>query len=101
LVDDQFGRSYAMPDQKLRFPFLDIEFKSQAKNGTHYIAANQVAGAGAIALNGQYGTDTARLWRGRFDFDEPQFFLSSGGGVVKSGGLLRHKDQMGEATAAA
>lgn len=32
LVDDQFGRSYAIPDRKLRFPFLSIEFKSQAKS---------------------------------------------------------------------
>ena len=28
LVDNQFGRSFAIPDQKLRFPSLDIEFKS-------------------------------------------------------------------------
>jgi hypothetical protein len=41
--------------KKLRFTFLDIEFKSQAKNGTHYIATSQVAGAGAIALNGNMG----------------------------------------------
>ena len=31
LIHDQFGRSYAVPDQKIRFPFLEIEFKSQAK----------------------------------------------------------------------
>ena len=31
LVDDQFGRSYAIADQKIRFPFLEIEFKSLAK----------------------------------------------------------------------
>ena len=47
LVDDQYGRSYAIPDQKLRFPFLDVEFKSQARNGTHYVATNQAAGTGA------------------------------------------------------
>jgi len=40
LVDDQFGRNYAIPDQKLRFPFLDVEFKSQAKNGIYYIKIN-------------------------------------------------------------
>lgn len=50
LVDDQFGRSYAIPDKKLRFPFLDVDFKSQAKNVTHYTATNQAAGAGAVAL---------------------------------------------------
>jgi hypothetical protein len=50
LVDDGFGSSYAVPDQKLQFPFLEIEFKSQAKRGTHYVATNQVAGADAIAV---------------------------------------------------
>jgi hypothetical protein len=60
-----------MPDQKLRFPFLNIEFKSQAENRTHYIATNQAAGVNAIALNGN-------LKRGfgaeKFDFNESQFF---------------------------
>lgn len=53
LADDESGHSYAMPDQTTRFPFFAIEFKSQAKKGTHYVATNQAAGAGAIALNGQ------------------------------------------------
>ncbi len=74
LIDDQFGRSYAIPDQKLRFPFLDIEFKSQAKNGTHYIATNQVAGAGAIILNGHLELIQRSFGTRNFDFDEPQFF---------------------------
>lgn len=67
-------RSYVVPDRKLRFPFLDLELKSQAKNGTHYIGTSQAAGAGAIALNGileliqrAFGVET-------FDFEEPQFF---------------------------
>jgi hypothetical protein len=63
-----------VPDQKLRFPFLDIEFKSQAKNGTYYVAINQVAGTGAIALNGNMKL-IQRSFRVRsFDFHEPQFF---------------------------
>lgn len=74
LVDDQFGRSYTVPDQKLRFPFLDVEFKSQAKSGTHYIATNQVAGAGAIALNGNLELIRRSFGAESFDFDEPQFF---------------------------
>ena len=45
------GQRY-VPDQKVRFPFLQIEFKSQAKIGTHYIETNQAAGTGAIALSG-------------------------------------------------
>ncbi|KAF7506133.1 hypothetical protein GJ744_012197 [Endocarpon pusillum] len=74
LVDDQFGRSYAVPDQKIRFPFLDIEFKSQAKNGTHYIATNQAAGAGTIALNGNMELIQRSFGMGKFDYDEPQYF---------------------------
>ncbi|OBT55095.1 hypothetical protein VE04_03574 [Pseudogymnoascus sp. 24MN13] len=50
---DESRHSYVMPNQDARFPFLAIEFKSQANKGTHYVATNQVAGAGAIALNGQ------------------------------------------------
>lgn len=74
LIDDQFGRSYALPDQKLRFPFLDVEFKSQAKNGTHYVGTNQVAGAGAIALNGSLELIRRSFGTESFDFDEPHFF---------------------------
>lgn len=74
LVDDQFGRSYAVPDQKLRFPFLDIEFRSQAKNGTHYAATNQVAGAGAIVLGGYLELMQRSFGVEGFDFNEPQFF---------------------------
>ncbi|KAL8861014.1 MAG: hypothetical protein Q9178_002527 [Gyalolechia marmorata] len=74
LVNDQFGRSYAVPDYKLRFPFLDIEFKSQAKSGTHYIATNQVAGAGAVALNSNLELIRRSFGAENFDFDEPRFF---------------------------
>ncbi|KAL9044599.1 MAG: hypothetical protein Q9214_002276, partial [Letrouitia sp. 1 TL-2023] len=74
LVDDQFGRSYVVPDQKLRFPFLDVEFKSQAKNGTHYVATNQAAGAGAIALNGNIELMQRSFGMEGFDYEEPRFF---------------------------
>lgn len=74
LVDDQFGRSYAVPDKKLLFPFLGIEFKAQAKNGTHYIATNQVAGAGAAALHGNLELMQRSFGANKFDYNEPQFF---------------------------
>lgn len=77
LIDDQFGRSYAVPDQKIRFPFLEIEFKSQAKNGTHYIATNQAAGAGAIALIGNMELMQRSSGMQKFDYDEPQYFSVS------------------------
>ncbi|KIW79873.1 hypothetical protein Z517_06488 [Fonsecaea pedrosoi CBS 271.37] len=74
LVDDQFGRSYAVPDQKVRFPFLEIEFKSQAQNGTHYIATNQAAGAGAVALNGYIDLIQRSFGMEEFDYEEPRYF---------------------------
>lgn len=77
LVDDQFGRSYAVPDQKIRFPSLQIEFKSQAKNGTHYIATNQAAGAGAIALSGHIDLLQRGAGLKNFDYEEPQYFSIS------------------------
>jgi hypothetical protein len=74
LIDDQGGRSYSTPDQLLRFPFLGIEFKSQAKNGTHFIGTNQAAGAGAIATNGIIDLMQRSSRMKDFDYDEPQFF---------------------------
>lgn len=74
LVDGQFGRSYAVPDKNLLFPFLGVEFKSQAKNGTHYIATNQVAGAGAAALHGNLELMQRSFGANKFDYNEPQFF---------------------------
>jgi hypothetical protein len=74
LVDDQFGKSYAVPDQKVRFPFLQIEVKSQAQNGTHYIATNQAAGAGAIALNGNLELMQCSFGLEQFDYEEPRYF---------------------------
>jgi hypothetical protein len=77
LINDQFGQSYAVPDQKLRFPFLDIEFKSQAKNGTHFVATNQAAGAGAIVLNGNLELIQRSFGTEKIDFNEPQFFSAT------------------------
>ncbi|OAL38194.1 hypothetical protein AYO20_02646 [Fonsecaea nubica] len=74
LVDDQFGRSYAVPDQKVRFPFLEIEFKSQAQNGTHYVATNQAAGAGSVALNGYIDLIQRSFGMDEFDYEEPRYF---------------------------
>ena len=74
LVDDQFGRSYTTPDQKLHFPFLDIEFKSQAKNGSHYIATNQTANTGAITLNGSMDLIRRSFGMEKYNYEEPQFF---------------------------
>ncbi|KFY01559.1 hypothetical protein V490_00848 [Pseudogymnoascus sp. VKM F-3557] len=74
LVDDESKLSYAMPDQKTCFPFLAIEFKSQAKKGTHYVATNQTAGAGAIALNGQLELMRRSCSAKAFDINMPRFF---------------------------
>ncbi|KAI9678743.1 MAG: hypothetical protein M1817_005800 [Caeruleum heppii] len=49
---DQAGGGYAVPDNKLRFPFLSVEFTAAAKRGAHFVAINQVANAGSVALHG-------------------------------------------------
>lgn len=77
LVDDEFGKSYAMPDKILRFPFLSIEFKSQANGGTHSIATNQAAGAGAIALYGHLELMRRSSRAQNLDMNEPQFFSAT------------------------
>lgn len=74
LVDDPFGQSYAVPEPQIRFPFLAIEFKSQAKKGTHYVATNQAAGAGSLALNGHSELIRRSFGEEGFDYNEPQFF---------------------------
>lgn len=72
LIDSKSMRNYAMPDQEFCFPFLTVEFKSQAGGGTQYIATCQAAGAGAIALNGTL--ELMRRSLGSIPYNEPQFF---------------------------
>lgn len=77
LVDRQSGRSYAVPDLKVRFPFLQVEFKSQGEDRTHRIATNQAAGAGAIALNGNLELIRRGFGLDDFDYAEPRYFSIS------------------------
>lgn len=77
LVDDELKHNYTMPDQKTCFPFLAMEFKSQAKKGTHYVATNETAGAGAIALNGQLEQMRRNGSATAFDMNMPRFFSVS------------------------
>jgi hypothetical protein len=59
---------------KIRFPYLDVEYKSQAKVGTHVIATNQAANAGAIALNCKLELIRRCSDPECFDLNKPQFF---------------------------
>ncbi|EXJ76929.1 hypothetical protein A1O3_10086 [Capronia epimyces CBS 606.96] len=68
------SKSYAVPAQGLNFPFLSIEFKSQANQGTHFAGQNQAAGAGAIAMNGIIELTKRAFGVEVLDYDEPQFF---------------------------
>ena len=77
LLTDRFGQSYATPDKGLLFPFLDDEFKSQGKGGSHVIATNQAAGAGAVAMIGLVELRRRGLGLNTIDYDEPQFFSLS------------------------
>lgn len=77
LLKGQLRENYAMPDGKVRFPFLVIEFKSQAAGGTHFTATNQLANAGAVAMEGTLQL-ARRISAGEtIDFDQPQFFSLS------------------------
>jgi hypothetical protein len=76
-LTDPLGRSYATPDRGLLFPFLDDEFKSQGKGGSHVIATNQAAGAGAVAMIGLVELRRRGLGLNTIDYDEPQFFSLS------------------------
>ncbi|SLM35713.1 hypothetical protein LPUS_05073 [Lasallia pustulata] len=71
---NQFERSYVTPDKKLRLPFFDVEFKSQAKAGTHFIATNQAANAGSLALQGYLELIRRSFSVDDLDYNEPQFF---------------------------
>ena len=71
---DPFGQSYAVPVNELHFPFLSIEYKSQAKGGTHYAATNQAAGAGAVAMYGHQEFMSRAAHQASYDYDQPHFF---------------------------
>jgi Variant SH3 domain len=77
LLTDQLHRSYTMPYSDLYFPFVSIEFKSQAKGGTHVIATNQAANTGAIVGYGLIELARHASELDSIDFDEPQFFSFS------------------------
>ena len=71
---DQTKRSYATPDRSVLFPFLSIEYKAASKGGTHYVATNQAANTGAIALQGHLELMQRISSLDKFDFNEPRFF---------------------------
>lgn len=58
------------------FPFC-VDIKSQAENGTHYVATNQAAGVGAVALNGTLELIRRSFGAEKLDYDEPQLFSVS------------------------
>ena len=74
LVTEPNGPSFASPNQDLRFPYLVIEYKSQAKDGSIRVAINQAAGAGAVALNGLRETISRGLGLDPFDIDKIMVF---------------------------
>lgn len=74
LLVNEVKKSYAMPVQTVRFPFLLIEFKALGTGGSPFEAANQVAHAGAIAMNGLLELYRRNSAEADMDFDNPQCF---------------------------
>lgn len=71
LLVDQLERGYVMPDSKLRFHILGIEFVSQAKGGTHFLATNQIVTNGILQLARRISAER------NLDINEPQLFSLS------------------------
>ncbi|KAH0565178.1 hypothetical protein GP486_001424 [Trichoglossum hirsutum] len=74
LLKGLLRQSYATPIEGLHFPFMSMEFKSQATGGTQYIAKNQAANAGAVAGHGLVELARRGLGLDSLDYNEPQFF---------------------------
>lgn len=74
LAQVPLGPSFASPCEGLRFPFLVVELKSQAKDGSIRVARNQAAGAGAIALNGILELMSRSCTLDDLDLNRPLFF---------------------------
>lgn len=66
--------SYAMPAKGLIFPFLQIEFKAFATGGNPFVAENQAANGGAIAMNGLLKLNMGILGEPILGSDSPHFF---------------------------
>lgn len=77
LLETKSGENYVMPDGKSMFPFLILECKAQATGGTHFVATNQAATAGAFAMNGALELALRISPEGNIDYDEPMFFSIS------------------------
>ena len=74
LVQGPLGPSFVSPYQDLRFPFLVVEIKSQAKDGSIRVATNQAAGAGAISMNGVLELISRSSGLEDFDLNKALFF---------------------------
>ena len=66
--------SYAMPANGLIFPFLQIEFKAFATGGNPFVAENQAANGGAIAMNGLLKLNMDILGEPILGPNSPHFF---------------------------
>ncbi|KAI9780331.1 MAG: hypothetical protein M1839_006754 [Geoglossum umbratile] len=77
LLKDPLGWGYATLGNGLLLPFFNIKFKSQAKGGSHVIALNQAANAGAIVGHGLVELTRRSVGLENLDHDEPQLFSIS------------------------
>ena len=73
LLSTEDEKSYAKPVETLRFPFLQLEFKS-ISTGIRKVAENQVANGGAIAMRGLLELYRRILAEKDINMNIPQFF---------------------------
>ena len=73
-LSNELGHKYAMPAKNLRFPFLEVELKALATGGNVFVAENQAANGGAIAMNGLLELNKRNSTEPNLDSDSPQFF---------------------------
>lgn len=73
LLSTEDEKSYAKPVETLRFPFLQLEFKS-ISTGSRKVAENQVANGGAIAMRGLLELFRRISAEKDINMDIPQFF---------------------------
>ncbi len=74
---DESPENYALPNEAVILPFLVVEVKAQSTGSTHFVASNQAANAGAVAMVGTLDLAQRISAEDEINLDQPQFFSIS------------------------